>query len=113
MKHVTFGDKALLMGDDAGDALLEYARLIADNGRADTVTLRAISSDGNTVEASFLLDASSSLMIESTNSEVEPPDNSEAVADLRERIDAVTRPVSAFADGEWTGPDYDVPDVTS
>lgn len=112
MKHVTFGEKSLLMGDDAADTLLEYARLVADNDRADTVTLHAVSPDGNTVEASFLLDTSTILMVESTNSNMEPPDNSEMLADLRDRIDAVTRPVVAKEDSDWTGLDYDLPDVT-
>ncbi|KJQ56000.1 hypothetical protein [Microbacterium sp. SA39] len=53
MKHVTYGEKSLLMGDDAADTLLEYARLVADNSTADTVTVRSISPDGNTVEALF------------------------------------------------------------
>ena len=52
MKHVSYADKSLFMGDDAADTLLEYARLVADNERADTVTLRSMSTDGNTVEAS-------------------------------------------------------------
>lgn len=109
MKHVSYADKSLFMGDDAADTLLEYARLVADNDRADTVTLRSISTDGNTVEASFLLDASTILMVETTNSEVEPPDNSEAVQDLKERIDAITRPVSVDSQ-EPPYVDYDLPD---
>ena len=52
MKHVTFGDGAVLMGDEAADTLLEYARVTADASRADSVTLRAISPDGNTVARS-------------------------------------------------------------
>ena len=109
MKHVSYADKSLFMGDDAADTLLECARLVADNDRADTVTLRSISTDGNTVEASFLLDASTILMVETTNSEVEPPDNSEAVQDLKERIDAITRPVSVDSQ-EPPYVDYDLPD---
>jgi len=109
MKHVSYADKPLLMGDEAADTLLEYARLVADNARADTVTLRAVSPDGNTVDASFLLDASTILMVESTNSEVEPPDNSEAVQDLKERIDAITRPVGVDSQ-EPPYVDYDLPD---
>ena len=109
MKHVSYADKSLLMGDDAADTLMEYARLVADNERADTVTLRSISTDGNTVEASFLLDASTILMVESTNSEMEAPDNSEAVQDMKERIDAITRPVSVDAQ-EPPYVDYDLPD---
>ena len=50
MKHVTFAEKSLLMGDDAADTLLEYARVLGDHDRVDTVALRSISPDGNTVE---------------------------------------------------------------
>jgi len=109
MKHVSYADKSLFMGDDAADTLLEYARLLADNERADTVTLRSISTDGNTVEASFLLDASTVLMVESTNSDVEAPDNTEAVQDIKDRIDAITRPVSVDSQ-EPPYIDYDLPE---
>ena len=109
MKHVSYADKSLFMGDDAADTLLEYARLVADNERADTVTLRSISTDGNTVEASFLLDASASLMVESTNSEMEAPDNTEAVQDMKERIEAITRPVSVDSQ-QPPYIDYDLPE---
>jgi hypothetical protein len=95
MKHVTFGDKSLFMGDDAADCLLEYSRLLADAARADTVTVRAIGSDGNTVDAAFLLNEASVLVIESTNSTVEPPGNDEAVQYMQERIDALQNPPEA------------------
>lgn len=98
MNHVTFRDKSLLMGD-AADTLLEYARLVADNDQADTVTLSAISPDGNTVEASFLLISNTILMGESTNSEITPPDNSETVEELKERIDAISPSRHCRTDG--------------
>ena len=107
MKHVTYGDKSLLMGDEAADALLEYARLVGDNDAADTVTLTAIGPDGNTVEVGILLNTSTNLIIESTNSEVEPPDNSAAVRDLRERITAVARPTAGGVEERWPEMDYD------
>lgn len=110
MKHVTFADKSLLMGDDAADTLLEYARVIAGRDQTDSVTLSSISSDGNTVDASFLLNAHSVLLIESTNSEVEPPDNAEAVRQMRRTIDLFTRPITAQPEA-WAVSDYDIPDV--
>jgi hypothetical protein len=109
MKHVSYADKSLFMGDEAADTLLEYARLVADSDRADTVTLRSVSPDGNTVDASFLLDASTILMVETTNSEMQPPDNTDAVQEMKDRIDAITRPVSV----DTQGPpfvDFDHPD---
>lgn len=94
MKHVSYADKPVLVGDDAADTLIEYARVLAEHREADTVTLRAVSPDGNTVEATYLLNPSTILMIETTNSELEPPDNDEAVRRMRNRIEALERPVS-------------------
>jgi hypothetical protein len=97
------------MGDKAADTLLEYARLLADNDKADTVTLTAISPDGNTVEASFLLTAGSILMIESTNSDVAPPDNTATIGDMQDRIDAITRPLTPETEEPCSQIDYDLP----
>ena len=108
---MTFADKSLLMGDDAADTLLEYARVIADSEGADTVTLRSMSQDGNTVDASFLLNVNTVLMIETTNSEVQPPDNTAAVIEMRERITALTRPASTSSEEPWEDGDYDMTDV--
>ena len=107
MKHVTFGDKSLLMDDEAADTLLEYARLIGDASAADSVTLTAIGPDGNTIEAGILLNTSTNLIVESTNTEVAPPDNSAAVQEMRERIEAITRPATARPEERWTEADYD------
>lgn len=92
MKHVMFAEKSLLMDDEAADCLLEYARLLAETSHADSVSLRAISPDGNTVEGRFLLNAASVMLVESTNSEVEPPENAEAVQYMTERIEALKNP---------------------
>ena len=45
MKHVTNAEKSLLMGDDAADSLLEYARLLGEASHVDTVTVRALGPD--------------------------------------------------------------------
>lgn len=97
MKHVSYADKPVLVGDDAADTLIEYARALAENGGADTVTLRAVSPDGNSVEATYLLNSSTILMVETTNSDLEPPDNAEVVRSMRDRIEALDRPLSPEA----------------
>lgn len=112
MKHVTFAEKSLFMGDDAADTLLEYARLIASTGGADSVTLRAISGDGNAVEASFLLNSNTVLMIESTNAEMTPPDNTQVTLEMKDRINAIARPVQAQAEEPWDTTDYDLPEAS-
>lgn len=101
MKQLKYSEKAVLVGDDAADALIHYARVISDHGGADTVTLRVINPNGNTVEATFLLTASTVMMVESTSSDLEPPLNSEAVQDLRRRIDVIVRPAQLEPESSW------------
>lgn len=108
MKHVMFAEKSLLMGDEVADCLLEYARVLGENSSADTVTLRAISPDGNTIDAAFLLNAATVMMAESTNSEVQPPSNDEAVRYMRDRIDRLQHPPTAQSESMPADPDYDL-----
>jgi hypothetical protein len=86
MKHVTYSEKSLLVDDDAAEALIEYARLLAQSGDSDTVTLTAIGADGNNVDATFLLTPSTILMVESANSSANPPPNPQTTEWLRDRI---------------------------
>ena len=104
MKHVSFGEKTLLMGDDIAQALVEYARILGNESRADTVTAKGIGPDGNTVDITFLLNAATTLVIESTDSDIEPPENDEAVRYVNDSIERIQRPPTArtgspFGDG--------------
>jgi hypothetical protein len=86
MKHVTMADKSLLVGDDAADTLVEYAALIARLNSGDSVTLRAVGTDGEEVMATFLINSGTVLVAQSTFSNLPEPDNAEHVAYMRSRI---------------------------
>jgi hypothetical protein len=101
--HVTFAEKSLFMGDDAADVLLEYAKVLADQGRADRVTLRAIGAEGHVVDVDMLLDSGTIIAAETTNSDANPPDNSENIADIRRRLALVTSPNNPKLDVASTG----------
>jgi hypothetical protein len=75
MKHVTTADKSLLIGDEAAEMLVSYAALLGQHNSADDVTLSAYGSDGDPVEVTFLLNSGTTLVIESSESEVPEPDN--------------------------------------
>lgn len=92
MKHVTYGEKSLLMSDDSADCLLEYAKALALDGSSDTVRLRAVGADGNEVEATLLLTPNVSIVAETTSAVMQPPENREAVAYMQERIALLTHP---------------------
>ncbi|QEV99600.1 hypothetical protein F6J84_05450 [Microbacterium caowuchunii] len=82
MKHIVYAEKPHLMGDDAADALMEYARALADAGRSDVVTLRALDEHGSLVDVTFLLTPSTPLLTRTTNSEIDGPDNAAVVEEL-------------------------------
>ncbi len=86
MKHLTFADKGLLVGDDVADLLLEYAALLARKGDADTVELAAYGADGAAVQATLMLAEGTPLMAETTHTDLPEPDNGDTVMYLREQI---------------------------
>ena len=112
MKHITFAEKSLFVDDEAADTLVEYAALLGTAHTADTVRLRAIGGDGNEVEADFVLNQSTNLMSESTTADMTAPQNDEAVAYMRGRIDILRNGAPAQPDDppadlrEWDAAEY-------
>ncbi|WP_291039127.1 hypothetical protein [Herbiconiux sp.] len=100
MKHITYSDKSLLVGDAAADAIVEYAALLARHGSADTVTLNAYGADGGDVEATFVLDTGTVLMAETTESSIPEPDNSRAVQEMQEKTRQLECPASVRPDAD-------------
>jgi hypothetical protein len=108
MQHITFADKSLLLGDDAAMVLLEYAAALAAKDLADTVTMNAISSDGDAVEATFLLNSGTPLMAESSTAEIPEPDNADTIARMVESIRLLKFPPHAIAEARDES-DFDSP----
>lgn len=96
MKHVTYSDKSLLLGDEAADLLIEYAAVLGRARSADRVDMNAISSDGDDVVATFLVDGAAPLMAETAHSSLPEPDNAKALAYIRERIRIIKDPPAAL-----------------
>lgn len=86
VKHLTYANKSMLVGDETADLIVEYAALLAHTRDGDTVTLHVINSDGNEAEATFLLDTGAPLMAETVNTSVPEPDNSDAEDYMREQL---------------------------
>lgn len=86
MKHVLFAGKSLFVSDEAADALISFAAHIARVGTGDRIDLRGFSSEGNEIVTTFLLNAGTSLVAETTQLPFEERDNSEAIAYMRGRL---------------------------
>jgi hypothetical protein len=109
MQHITFADKSLLVGDEAARVLLEYAAALGGHDQADTVVLQAISSDGDDVEATFLLNSGSPLMAESATTRAAEPDNSDALDYMYSKLKLIKFPPYAIAESPENDIDFDNP----
>lgn len=98
--HVTYSEKSLLVGDQAAELLMSYATVLGRTGGTDSVTVHAIGVEGNEVDATFLLNPSTILMIESANTTTNEPDNEYAIEYMRQRVNALTQPFELRSDGE-------------
>jgi hypothetical protein len=95
VKQITYSDNSWLVGDDAADAIIEYAVLLARIESADAVQVAALGSDGQEQDVTFLIGPATMMTAETTESGLAEPDNSEAVADLRQRMGRITSPPHA------------------
>src|SRR4051812_46999595 len=97
MQHLTVESKNLLIGDEAAEALTEYAALIAKHGTGDRIKLRAFGSDGDAVTATIVLSAGTTILTETAHNTLPEPDNGDAVAYMREQIRLLVTPPPARA----------------
>jgi hypothetical protein len=112
MKHITFGDKSSLSGDEIADLLLKYAALLTREASGDAVDVAAISSDGDEVTASFLLGPGVTMMAETTHNTLPEPDNTAAIGYVKEAMmRALVHPTAVPGDVDHlTGYD-DIPGI--
>ncbi|KQR23800.1 hypothetical protein ASF79_00585 [Agreia sp. Leaf335] len=86
MKHIMYAEKTLMIGDEAADLAIEYAAVLANHGKADTVKLNAFDADGDTVVATLLLNSGTNIIAATSHNSLEAPDNSEVIAYIREKM---------------------------
>lgn len=99
MKHITYGQKSLLIGDDAASALVAYAAAVARHRTGDHVTLLGYGANGDEIEATMVLSSGTDIISENVVSNLPELQNIEVVARMRDqtaRLDAA--PVAAESD---------------
>jgi len=95
MKHLTYADQSVLIGDEAADVLIRFSALLAEKGHADAVSLNAIGNEGDAIVASFVLGSGTNLMSATTNSTIPEPDNSEGIEFMTRKIELLISPPQA------------------
>jgi hypothetical protein len=86
MKELIFPGRAVLVGDAAADAVVDYSAVLTRMASADTIELRALDENGHGIEAYYLLGGAAAVMAQTVESALAEPDNDEAVRYMRAAI---------------------------
>jgi hypothetical protein len=106
VKLMRYGESEWLIGDDAADALLEYAVELARADSADSIEVAVLATDGRGIHLAALIGPATMMTAEDTDTPFAEPDNVDAVAGIRDRarllvghpIAGPTEVVEAFDD---------------
>jgi hypothetical protein len=79
MKELIFPGRAVLVGDAAADAVVDYSAVLTRMASADTIELRALDEKGRSVEVYYMLGSAAPVMAQTVESQLAEPDNDEAV----------------------------------
>lgn len=92
MKSITYAEKSWLLGDDAADAVVEYAVLLARTGSADSVDVNALSTQGTPHLLTLVIGPATMMTLASVEVPMDEPDNDEAVIIIHERMRIIQSP---------------------
>lgn len=106
MKRIRYGDDWWLIDDAAAAAVLEFAVLLAKHDLASSVQLRVMDDAGAVHAVSFLIGPATMMSSESVDTTLTDPDNTEAIAAIREQMDRIISPPNAVGTGEWPTREY-------
>jgi hypothetical protein len=94
MKRISYASTSVLVGDDFGTLLLEYAAALARNGTSETIMFRGIGDeDSRELEVSFIVGPASEIVVERLSDQgvASEPDNADIMAALQRRIAELTK----------------------
>lgn len=89
---LTYAEATWLVGDDAAQAIIDYAVALGRTGSADSIEFAALGPQGALERVTFLIGPATMMTMESTDSTAEEPENSLAIATIRERLARIQPP---------------------
>lgn len=92
VKQLTYAEATWLVGDDAASAIIDYVVALGRANSADSIEFSAITSDGHSEKVTFVIGPATMMTAESTEASYDEPENSEAVATIRQRIARIQHP---------------------
>ena len=92
VKRITYVSTSVLVDDEFGSVLLEYAAALARDGTSETIAFVGVSEqDLREQEVSFIVGPASEIVVERLSDEISTPEpqNVEVLAKMMERIQAL------------------------
>lgn len=102
MRRVSYVDESVIVGDEFGLLILDYAASLIRNNYSEPLHFMALSDEGE-VETAFLLGPASQLVVVKTDSLLREPDNTRAEEFMRSRIREMASPAPQQADAAGPG----------
>jgi hypothetical protein len=90
VKRITYVGTAVLVDDEFGSMLLEYAASLARDGTSETVEFRGVNEDDlREQEISFIVGPASEIVVERLSDDITTPapDNAAVIARMQARIE--------------------------
>jgi hypothetical protein len=106
VKRISYGETSWFIGDDAADAVLDYAVELARHESAASVDLVVLDAAGAEQAVRFLLGPATMMMAETMASSFPEPDNAASVTAMGERVEALVHPPNVAASRERGPLDY-------
>ena len=108
---MTYAGETFLTGDEIADAVLAYARALAERSTAATVEIPIRHEDGTSSQLAILVGPASQIVAEPAGSDGEEIVDADLVDDLHRRAQATMSPRAAMLDEDADGLDSGFADI--
>jgi len=92
MRELDYAGEKFYLSDQLAEAVLEYAKALAERGTADTVHLRAYDVDGELIELDLLVGPASQIVTHTIATHLDAPDGDDEAVEKLRRDTARLRP---------------------
>lgn len=100
---MTYAGESFLTGDEIADAVLAYARALAERATAATIEIPIRHEDGSSSQIAILIGPASQIVAEPAAADGEELVDADLVDDLRRRARVTEAPQAAMLDPEADG----------
>jgi len=92
MKQLSYDGGTWLLGDEAADALLDYAVSLGRRSGADSIEVSVLDGDGQPEQLTLLIGPATMMTAGTSRSRASEPDNRDAIAEMTRRLHAAVPP---------------------